>query len=130
MSIQVTRHRIVATTDASGNFTGFTQGAVNGKVEQVSYIPDGATPLDTNSDLDITGEVTGLVVANHDNIGTAAFTRAYRQATHNADGSAALYAAAGTPVNDKVAIAGERLKLVIAQGGNTKSGTFDIIVSD
>lgn len=128
--MSVTRHRIVATTDGSGNFTGQTQGAVNGAIEHVRYTPDGAAPLDTGADLDIVGETTGIVVANHDDIGTSAFTRAYRQATHGIDGAAALYAADGSAVLDKVVVAGERLTLTIAGGGNAKSGTFDIVVSN
>jgi hypothetical protein len=126
----ITRFRIAVTTDAAGAFTGYTQGAVNGIVQHVQYTPDATNPLATGADLDITGEVTAIVVANHDNIGVTAFTKAYRQATHGVDGAAALYAAAGSAVLDKIAIAGERLKLVIAQGGNTLSGVFDIVVTD
>lgn len=120
------RHRIEVTTDASGDFTGYTV-PVWGRVVQVLYTP-GASPIDTNGDLDITGETTGIVIANHDNIGTSAFTKAYRQPTHTAAGAAAIYAATDG-VLDHVWIAGERIKLVIANGGNTLSGTFDIWVA-
>lgn len=124
-----TTFRVPVTTDGAGAATAFTVSPVMGRVEYVRYTPDGAAPLDTAADLDITGENSGVVVANHDNIGTSAFTRAYRQALHGVDGAAALYASAGEPVLGKIAIAGERLKVVIASGGATKSGTFDIIVS-
>jgi len=126
----ITRHRIEVVTDASGDFTGYTQGAVNGLIEHYQYTPDGANPLATGADLDITGDKTAIVVANQDNIGTSAFTKAVRQATHGVDGVAAVYAAGGSPVLDKIAIAGERLKLVIAAGGNAKSGIFDIVVTN
>lgn len=125
----IVNFRLEVLTDASGDYTGYTL-PVSGRVEHVRYTPDGTSPLDTGADLDITGDSSGVVLANHDNIGTAAFTRAYRQATHGVDGAAALYAAAGTGVFDKVAFAGERLKLVIANGGNVKAGIFDITVNN
>lgn len=123
----VERHVVSVTTDASGDFTGYTP-VVKGEVLQVRYIPDGTSPLDTGADLDITCEQSGVVVANHDNIGTSAFTKAYRQASHGVDGTAALYAAGGAAVNAPIVAASERLKLVIANGGNAKSGVFHIYV--
>jgi hypothetical protein len=124
----VKRYSIPVTTSAGGAFTGYTDEPVMGRVLQVSYVPDGTSPLDTGADLDITGEISGAVVANHDNIGTSAFTRAYRQAKHDVAGAALLYAAGGTAQVDDIYIANERLKLVIAAGGDTKSGTFYIFV--
>jgi hypothetical protein len=121
------RHVIPVTTDASGDFTGYTPN-VSGRVLQVRYVPDGTSPLDTGADLDITGETSGVVVANHDNIGTSAFTRVYRQKTHSETGAELLYAASGEPVEEYVYLVGERLKLVIAQGGEAKSGTFHIVI--
>lgn len=123
----VERHEVAVLTDGSGDFSGFTP-LVSGRVWQVCYTPDGTSPLDTGADLDITGESSGVVIANHDNIGTAAFTRAYRQATHGVDGSASLYAAAGEPVETPVVVANERIKVAIAQGGAAKQGTFHIYV--
>lgn len=82
----------------------------------------------TGADLDITGEITGVVISNQDNIGTVAFTKATRQATHDEAGAALLFAGAGEPVEAPVAVAGERLKVVIAQDGNVLSGTLYIWV--
>jgi len=39
-----------------------------------------------------------------------------------------LYAAAGQAVNDPIAIAGERIKVVVAQGGVSKTGTLYVWV--
>jgi hypothetical protein len=113
------------TTDAGGDATAFTPVAF-GRVLQLRYVPDGTSPLDTGADLDITLKESGVVVANHDNIGTSAFTKVYRQATHAIDGSASLHAAGGEPTEDYVFVAGEPIKLVIFSGGNAKSGTFYI----
>ena len=48
-------------------------------------------------------------------------------AINGGDGTASLYAAGGKAVQDHVVLAGERIKIVIASGGNAKSGTFTVI---
>jgi hypothetical protein len=124
----VERHELTLTTDSSGAATGYI-GPVTGRVLQVRYVPHASTPLDTNADVTISGEASGVNVLTKANIGTAAFTVAPRQATHAAaDGAAALYAAGGAAVNDCVVVAGERLKVVVAQGADTKTGTVHVWV--
>ena len=126
----ITNYRLDVTTDASGNATVFSQGGVNGYIEQIQYTP-GANPLATGADVTLTEENTGVPILTQSNIGTAAFTSAPRQPTHsNADGSAALYAAAGTNVRTRIALTGGRIKLVVAQGGNALSGSFNVAVAD
>jgi hypothetical protein len=115
--------RVSVTTDSSGDFT-LTLRGISGAFLQLRYVPDGSNPLDTGADLDIVGAETGLVLVNHDSIGTSAFTKCYRQATHGVDGSASLYAAAGEPVEDYVTVHGEDLTFTISNGGDTLSGTF------
>lgn len=125
----ITRAQISVTTDASGDVTAYTGINVNGRVLQVQYTPDGTSPLDTGADIVLTGRTTALPILTKANIGTSKVSWAPRQPTHAvADGSAALYAAAGAAVNDALVVADEELKLVVAQGGNTKSGVFDIWV--
>jgi hypothetical protein len=127
--MSITNFRLDVTTDASGNATAFSQGGVKGEVLQIRYTPDGTNPLATGSTATFTGEESGIGVLNKANLGTSAVTFAPRQPTHlNSDGSAALYAAAGTGVLGKIVLAGERLKLVIASGGNTLSGSFAVAV--
>jgi hypothetical protein len=122
------RHTLAATTDASGAATVYSSTVANGRVLQVRYVP-GSTPIDTAGDIIISSEVTGVIVLDQDNIGTSAFTSAPRQATHLAStGAANLYAAGGTAVTDYVVLASERLKLVVASGGNVCSGTFYVYV--
>jgi hypothetical protein len=110
-------------TDASGDFTATTP-TTSGKFVQLRYVPDGSNPLDTGADLDIVGTKSGVVLANHDNIGTSAFTRVYRQPTHGVDGSASLYAAAGEPVEAPIYVAQEGISLTISNGGNALAGKF------
>lgn len=126
----ITNFIVPITTNTSGDATAYTQGPVTGLVEHIRYLPDATSPMDTGADVTITGEHSGISVLTKSNIGTAAFTVAPRQPTHlNSDGSAALYAAGGTGVLAQIAFAGERIKVVIAQGGNTLSGSFEIVVS-
>lgn len=121
------RFRVDITTSTDGAFTAKTP-VTSGFVHQVRYVPDGTAPLDTGADLDIVAGTSGVVIANHDDIGTTAFTRAYRQATHGADGSASLYAATGEPVEARVAVAEETINVTVANGASTKSGTLYIYV--
>jgi len=70
---------------------------------------------------------TGETLWTEENVDSSA-TRAPRQATHSTAGVAALYAGSGQAVNDKIVLAADRVKIVIASGGDTKTGTFHIVV--
>lgn len=124
----VERFDFVLGVNASGAATVYSDRVATGEVRQIRYVPDGSTPLDTGADLTITGEVSGLAIATLTNIGTSAVQWAPRQATSDVSGAASLYAAAGAAVNDRIAIAGERIKVVVAQGGTSKTGTLYIWV--
>lgn len=119
--MNIVRHTIPVTTDASGDFT--TTKRMAGLFLQLRYIPDGSSPLDTGADLDIVEDDTGIVVANHDDIGTSAFTRVYRQLISAIDGTES------TTVYDYIALSGQTT-LTIANGGNTLSGTFYIYMGN
>jgi hypothetical protein len=121
--MQISLHTVAITTDGSGDYTQATCD-IAGAILQYRYVPDGTSPLATGADLDIVGSTTGLVVVNQDNIGTSAFTKAPRQATHDDTGAASLYAAAGEPVESFIYVCGESLTVTIAEGGDTKSGTL------
>jgi len=115
-------HTFPIVTDASGDYTQ-ASADIEGAVLQYRYVYD---DMDTGADLDIVGTKTGIVVANHDSLGTSSITRAPRQPTHADTGVASLYAAAGEPVEAPIYIGGESLTVTIANGGNAKSGTLYI----
>ena len=123
----MTRHDITLTTDASGNATAYSSVA-HGDIRQMRYVPDGSTPLATGADLTITGEGSGLAITTLTDIGTSAVQWAPRQATHTILGAASLYAAGGTAVTDRIALANERIKVVVAQGGNALTGVLSVWV--
>lgn len=125
----VKRHVVTVTTNGSGDGTGYSPELASGEVRQIQYVPDGTNPLATGADIVVTGEAAAVPIITKANIGTSAFSMAPRQPTHAvADGAALLYAAGGAAVADKVVVAEERIKIVVAQGGDTKTGVFHVYV--
>lgn len=112
------------TTAADGSATVYS-AQINGLLSQVRYVKDGSTPFADGVDFTITAEDTGETLWAETNVNASA-TRAPRQATHGTDGAALLYAAGGAAVHDMIAVSG-RVKIVIASGGDTKSGRFWIM---
>lgn len=119
----VERHTVTIVTVASGDGTGYTP-VVTGAILAIVYtLVDYAAGVDFT----VTGESSGIPIWAELNV-NATTTRAPRQATHSTAGVAALYAAGGAAVNDLIPVARERVKIVVAAGGNTKTGTFDVYV--
>lgn len=117
------RHTVTLTTDATGAATGYTP-VVSGLLSQIRYVKN---DFADGVDFTITSEVTGETLWSQNDVNASA-TVAPRQPTHSTAGVASLYAAGGTAVNDKIAICNDRIKIVIAAGGDTKSGTFYIVL--
>ena len=122
------RFDFTLTVNAGGAGTIFSAGPVMGEIRQISYVPDGSFPLATGAVLTITGEVSATPLITITGIGTVAVTFAPRQATHTTAAAAALYAAAGIAVLDRIALAGERIKVVISGGGVSMTGQLTILV--
>lgn len=114
---------IPVTTAADGSATAYSE-ICTGKVSTIRYVK---TDFDNGSTITMTSEATGETIWQESNVNASA-TRAPRQATHSNAGVAALYAGGGTAVNDKIALANDRIKIVIASGGNVKSGTFHVVM--
>lgn len=115
---------VAGTTDSSGAATIYASPSqFGGKVWGVRYVPDPTTPMATGADITITEALTGEAIITITNIGTSAVSFYPRAAVCDVTGTALTYD--GThPVTDGIPINGQ-IKLVIAQGGNTKAtGTF------
>lgn len=125
--MHLTRHVVDLSVNSSGDGTGYTDIA-NGHVHAIRYVPDGSTPYDTGFDATITGDVSGIPIVTVTNGGTSALSLAPRMATVSTANAAALYAAGGVAVNDRIPVAGERIKIVIAQGGASKTGQWHVYV--
>jgi glutamine cyclotransferase len=120
------RYKVTVTTAADGSATAYTP-RINGKIHQIEYVKDGSNAYTDGVDFTITGEATGIGLWTESNVNASA-VRAPRQATHSQVGAAALFAAGGTAVQDKIAMASDRVKIVLAQGGNAKTGAFHVLV--
>jgi hypothetical protein len=114
---------IAVTTAADGSATAYSE-VCTGKVSTIRYVK---TDFDNGSTITITSEATGETIWTEAAVNASA-TRAPRQATHSTAGVAALYAGGGAAVNDKIAVANDRIKIVIAAGGNVKAGTFHFVL--
>lgn len=117
---------------ASGTGTGYTP-YFSGYIESIELL-SGATYTDDAVDITITAEATGeaiLTLTNAD-LTSLPVRRRPRAATCGADGVAAEYSGDTneTAVNDRIALARDRVVIAIAQGGTAKTGTFVVTVSD
>lgn len=119
----IQRVSVPITTASDGSATAHSV-ALTGKVSTIRYVK---TDFADGVDFTITSEATGETIWTELNVNASA-TKAPRQATHSTAGVASLYAASGTAVNDKIALANDRVQIVIANGGDTKTGTFHIVM--
>ncbi len=111
------------TTSAGGVATAFTK-VVRGKIHSIQYVKSDYV---NGVDFTIIGETTTQQIWVESNV-DASKTVAPSIPTHDEIGVASLYASAGEPVERPIAIAEERIKVAIAAGGDTKKGTFHILI--
>lgn len=119
-------YETTVTTAADGSATAYlpSAGKARGLLESIQYekvdFADGV-------DFTITDEETGESLWTDTNINASEIVRP-RAPVMDQAGAARLYAAGGTAVADKIAVV-SRIKIVIAAGGNAKSGIFRVLVS-
>lgn len=119
------RHRLTLVTDASGDATGYTPHVL-GRVLAIVYTKDGTTPFANGVDVTVTAEATAqAILALTDQNASGTFYP--RQQVHGPTGTGLTLNGTQT-VNEPVTVAGDRVKVVVAQGGDTKTGTVDVIV--
>lgn len=119
---------VTATSDGSQVGTHYTP-YFSGYIESVQYVKDGTTPYAFGVDFAITAEATGENIWTDTNVNSSEIVRP-RAPTHSTAGVAAVYASGGTAVNDRIALGRDRVKIVLAQAGASKTGTFHIVVDD
>lgn len=122
--MHLTRHVVTIVTASDGSATvGYTDIA-DGFVHAITYVK---TDYADGVDVTITAEASGLPIVTLTDM-NAATTVYPRAATVTAAGAAALYAAAGVAVLDRIPVAGERVKISVASGGNSHTGVFHVYV--
>lgn len=113
---------VSVTTAADGSATAYT-GVVTGRVESIRYVK---TDFDNGSTMTVTSNRTGASIWTESDVDASA-TRYPRAGTHDTSGNAETYD--GTEaVNDKIAVANDRIKIVLSSGGATKTGTFYVTI--
>lgn len=114
---------ITLAVNGSGALTTYSRN-LTGRVLEIRY--DAGT-LDSGTDLVITNETTGAAILTASPSTDA--TWCPRQATHSVAEAAALYGVgAAYAVNDYCWLANQRVKIVVAQGGVSLTGTLYITV--
>ena len=117
------RHVVTLTTNSSGAATGYTP-VITGRIISIQYVKD---DFATGVDFAITLEATGQGLWSQSDVNASA-TVAPRQPTHDNAGAASLYASTGEPVEDYIVAVEDRVKIAITNGGDTKGGTFHVVV--
>jgi hypothetical protein len=120
------RYKLTVTTAADGTATAYFP-KTSGEIHSIQYVKDGTTPFADGVDFTITSEATGENIWTEANVNASA-VRYPRAPVHSQAGVAALYAAGGTAVQDRIAVGGDRVKVAIAQGGNAKVGAFHLLI--
>lgn len=111
-------HTVTATCNASGAATAYTDIPVWGEVVSIAYVK---TDYANGVDFTITGETSGVSLWTDLDINASEIVYPRVLESSNSDGAALT-------TRQGVVLAGERVKIVIASGGNATSGTFRIIV--
>lgn len=124
--MHVEKRQVSVTVNSSGDGTGYTEN-VTGRILSVIYEKASSGGYDNGVDFVVTVEETGQIIWDEDDVNASAI-RAPRQPIHSQVGVAALYAGGGSPVLDHIVLANQRIKVVVASGGDTKTGTFKFLV--
>ena len=126
--MKVERFSVSVTTAADGSATAYSP-TITWAISSIAYVADGTNPYAATVDFAITVEATGQGLWTQSDI-SASGTRAPRQPTHEQDGTDRFFQGSGTEhsVPDLICLANDRVKIVLAQGGDTKTGRFIITV--
>ena len=116
----IIKHSVTITTTSGGAATVYS-GLIRGKLLAVEY--DYGT-LDAGTDLTITADTSGQALLTVTNAGAANSWWYPRAIPCIADTTAFTDAAVEMPLYD------ERIKCVVAQGGDTKTGTINFYICD
>lgn len=110
------RHTVELTTDAAGAATGYTP-VLTGAVLAIAYVK---TDFADGVDFTITSEATGESLWTDTNVNASETVHPVAPANLGSSG------AASTLTEVPIVLANDRVKIVVASGGDTKSGSFII----
>jgi hypothetical protein len=126
--MKVERFSVSVATAADGSATAYSP-TITGAISSIAYVADATNPYAATVDFAITVEATGQGLWTQSDI-SASGTRAPRQPTHEQDGTDRFFQGTSSEhtVPDLICLANDRVKIVLAQGGDTKTGRFIITV--
>ena len=124
----IRKFSMIVVTAADGSATAYSP-YLSGYVDKIVYTRALADNYTDGVDFTITADVTGETIWTEVNVNASVF-KAPRLATHTTAGVAALYAAGGVAVLDRISLSRDRVKIVLADGGDTHTGLFQIFVDD
>lgn len=118
------RKSVTIATNGSGVGTGYIS-VPHGRVMSLHYAK---TDYADGVDFTITAEATGEVLWDEDDV-NASKSVYPRAAVHDTVGAAALYADAGEAIVEPIVMAADRISIAVANGGDTKLGTFTAVIA-
>lgn len=114
--MRLTRVSVAVVTDDLGAAVAYSPQC-NGLVRTVEYVKPTSDGLDAATDIDIIADVSGAVIWTNDDLASSKVIHPLAQAQDN---TGADIVGAYAPI----CLADERIKITVANGGDTLSGTF------
>jgi len=114
--MKLSRFTVNVTTDDQGDAVAYSPQC-NGLVRTVEYVKPTSGGLDAATDIDIIADVSGAVIWTNDDLSDSKVIHPLAQAQDN---TGADIVGAYAPI----CLADERIKITVANGGNTLSGQF------
>lgn len=119
----IRRFVVPVVTEYGGDAEDYSP-VLSGKIVSIRYVK---TDFADGVDFAVTAEDSGETIWAEEDVNASA-TRHPRAATHTTAGAASNYDGSSHAVLAKIALSQERIKIVVADGGNETSGTFHITV--
>lgn len=114
--MKLSRFTVNITTDDQGDAVAYSPQC-NGLVRTVEYVRPTSSGLDAATDIDIIADVSGAVIWTNDDLSASKVIHPLAQAQDN---TGADIVGAYAPI----CLADERIKITVANGGDTLSGQF------
>ena len=114
--MKLSRFTVNVTTDDHGDAVAYSPQC-NGLVRTVEYVKPQSGGLDAATDIDIIADVSGAVIWTNDDLSDSKVIHPLAPAQDN---TGADIVGAYAPI----CLADERIKITVANGGNTLSGQF------
>ena len=114
--MKLSRFSVAVTTSALGAAVAYSPQC-NGLVRTVEYVKPTSDGLDAATDIDIIADVSGAVIWTNDDLSASKVIHPLTQAQDN---TGADITGAYAPI----CLADERIKITVANGGDSLSGTF------